>query len=82
MRQFYHENPIIDQEWFHNSNYICLLSVADEQELNNLMRSAKYKDIILSEFREIDFNNALTAICLEPGQLTKKLVSGIKLAFS
>jgi hypothetical protein len=82
MRQFSHDNPIIDKEWFNNSNYICLLSVADEQELNNLILKAKNKEIALSEFREPDLNNSLTAICLAPGQLTKKIVSGLKLAFS
>lgn len=82
MRQFSHEYPQIDKEWFDNSNYICLLVVSNEEELNKLLQMARDRNIACSSFREEDLGNALTAVCLEPGRLTKKLVSNIKLAFS
>jgi hypothetical protein len=82
MRQFSHEHPHVDKEWFENSNYICLLSVSNEEALFSLLEKAKQRDILCSHFCESDLNDALTAICLAPGQQSKKLVSSLKLAFS
>lgn len=81
MRQFTHEHPHVDKEWFHNSNFICLLTVQNERELHALMEKAAGQNIPCSFFREEDLDNALTAICLSPGRPTKKLVSNLKLAF-
>ena len=63
------------------SNYICLLKVANESELKDLLVAAKERQIACSEFREPDYDDSLTAICLEPGEKSKRLVRGLKLAF-
>lgn len=81
MRQFVEEHPAIDRSWFSISNYICLLKVVNELELQNLFSKARELEIACSAFREPDLGNQLTAICLEPGRASKKLVSRLKLAF-
>lgn len=82
LRQFSNDHPEIDKLWFNNSNYICLLAVSSEKELNELCKKSDELNIHYSKFFEEDLGSVLTAICLEPGILTKKLVSNIKLAFS
>jgi peptidyl-tRNA hydrolase len=81
LRQFSNDHPEIDKEWFNNSNYICLLAVASESDLINLINKSEELELKYSKFLEPDLNNSLTAICIEPGKLTKKLVNNLKLAF-
>ena len=80
LRQFTAEHPEIDKMWFEQSNYLGLLSVADEQELNMLIEQATAHDINFSIFREPDVENQITAIALAPGQKSKKLCSKLPLA--
>lgn len=80
LRQFNFDHPEIDKNWFENSNYLGLLSVANEAELHKLIQKAMAKDIHFSIFKEPDIGNKVTAIVLEPGPLTKKLCSNLKLA--
>lgn len=82
LRQFSNDHPEIDKNWFINSNYICLLSVNSEEELLNLSKKCDELNLCYSKFLEPDLDNSLTAMCLEPGKLSKKLVSKLKLAFS
>jgi peptidyl-tRNA hydrolase len=82
LRQFSNDYPEIDKNWFINSNYICLLSVNSEAELFNLCKKCDELNLCYSKFFEPDLNNSLTAICLAPGKLSKKLVSKLKLALS
>jgi peptidyl-tRNA hydrolase len=67
-------------EWYRNSEHIAFLAVKDEKELDALLQQAVEMHILAVEFREPDFDNQLTAICLEPGDKTKKLCSHLKLA--
>jgi hypothetical protein len=78
--QFKFDHPQLSQEWFEQSNYLGLLSVADEQELNKLIEQATTHSIHFSIFREPDIENQITAIALEPGQKSKKLCSKLPLA--
>lgn len=80
LRQFTAEHPEIDKEWFEQSNYLGLLSVANEYELNQLIEKALTQGIKFSVFKEPDVDNEITAIALEPGTKTKKLCANIKLA--
>lgn len=80
LRQFTEEHPEIDREWFAVSNYLGLLSVANEVELQNLIELALRQDIKFSIFREPDIDNQITAIALAPGVKTKKLCSRLPLA--
>jgi hypothetical protein len=80
LRQFTAEYPEIDKCWFEQSNYLGLLSVSDEYELHKLIEKAMQNNIRFSIFKEPDIGDRVTAIALEPGQLSKKLCSSLKLA--
>lgn len=80
LRQFTEEHPEIDKEWFTRSNYLCLLSAKNEEELYSFICRAKDNNIRVSIFREPDIGNQITAIALEPGEKSKQLTSGLKLA--
>jgi peptidyl-tRNA hydrolase len=78
--QFKFEHPEISLDWFEKSNYLGLLSVANEGELIALIEQATEKGIALSVFREPDIDNQITAIALSPGPQSKKLCSRLPLA--
>lgn len=78
--QFKFEHPEISQSWFEQSNYLGLLSVANENELLDLIKQAKDNNVAHSIFREPDIDNQITAIALAPGSITKKLCSRLPLA--
>lgn len=80
LRQFTAEHPEIDQLWFNNSNYLGLLSVSSELELQELMERARNQQINVSCFREPDIGDQITAIAIEPGPKSKKLCANLKLA--
>ena len=80
LRQFTAEHPEVGRQWFEISNYLGLLSVANEQELNQLIESAQQHDIKFSIFREPDIGDQITAIALAPGVRSKKLCSQLTLA--
>jgi len=82
LRQFTAEHPEVDRQWFEISNYLGLLSVANEQELHQLIEKARDLDIKLSVFREPDIDNQITAIALAPGVRSKKLCSQLQLGLS
>lgn len=78
MRQFTAEHPDIDFEWFKNSNYLALLSVANEVELMRLITKANDGGFRWSAFREPDIGGEITAIAVEPS--AKNLMEGLPLA--
>lgn len=80
--QWQHEHPECAKDWYINSNYLCFLSVANEQELISLIEVLKNTDIKYSVFKEPDINNEVTSIAIAPGNKSKKLCSKLKLALS
>ena len=78
--QFQHDYPEHATVWYKQSNYLGFLSVSNEDELGRLIRKATDLGIRFSVFREPDINDQITAIALEPGVLSKKLCSSLKLA--
>jgi len=80
MRQFTADHPDRDGEWFVNSNYLALLSVADEVELMRLIVAAKDHGLRWSAFREEDVGGAITAIAIEPSKQTAELCKALPLA--
>jgi hypothetical protein len=78
-RLFQDEFPEIEGAWFKKSNYIVLLTIANEESLSALINEAKEKQIRLSIFKEPDLNNEITAVTLEPGIRSKKLCRNLKL---
>lgn len=78
MRQFAHDHPEIDREWFYSSNYLCLLEVAGERDLVSLEEQANDRGIKFSRFMEPDLENQVTAIALEPA--ARNICKGLSLA--
>ena len=74
------EHASLTNDWMLNSNYIAILNVANEYELNNLIERAINSGIKFSVFKEPDIGNQITAITFEPGIKSKKLCANLKLA--
>lgn len=66
--------------WHKSSNYLINLSVADEPSLKALSAKLCLTGIKVTEFREPDLDNQLTAIAFMSDNRTKKLTSGLPLA--
>lgn len=79
-REFIAHHPETEGEWYKVSNYIAILSVADEPALLALLAKADERKLRCSSFREPDLDGQLTAIAIEPGLATRKLCSGLPLA--
>lgn len=80
MRQFTADHPDIDSEWFRHSNYLALLSVADETELMRLCVLAADAGLRWSAFREPDVGGAITAIAIQPHPTAVELCRSLPLA--
>lgn len=78
---FQHRFPEVSKKWWADSNYLVYLAVKNEQSLELLLQKAESKAILHTAFREPDLNNSLTAIALEPCDLTRRMVSSLPLAF-
>jgi predicted deacylase len=65
-------------DWHSTSNTLTLLSVPTEENLKVLIYKAKCKGFMVSEFREPDRSNELTAVAFEPK--AKPLLRNIQLA--
>lgn len=80
--EFFLKHPFLAIFWRLISNYICVLSVSDELELNNLMYSAKRCKIKTASFYEPDLDLALTAVVLAPGKKSANFCQHLPLALS
>lgn len=80
LKQFSYDWPDLDNAWFHYSNYLGFLSVQNEEELLQLIERADKMGIKYSIFFEPDRDYETTAITLEPGKQTKRLLSKLPLA--
>ncbi len=67
------------KDWHNNSNYLCQVACKDEAELKQYVQKALKKGIKLVEFYEPDIGNELTAVALEPCELSKRLISNLPL---
>ena len=70
----------IDKEWFKNSRYLACLAARDEADLKNLAARCKEQDLSYSVNREPDFDNAITAIAIEPTPWGRRVTSSFPLA--
>jgi hypothetical protein len=77
---FQHEYPEISKIWFNLSNYLAFLSSPDERGLQALLDKFQKKGLKVSAFYEPDIGNQLTAIALEPGEISRKITSHLPLA--
>lgn len=80
LRQFTHEHPEIDTEWFSQSNYLALLSAENEIELMRLITHANDAGLRWSAFHEPDVGGQITAIALEPHPKSAALCKNLPLA--
>ncbi len=76
---FQHAHPKEASEWQTKSNYLALLTVANEEELYKLSEKAAIRGIKYTIFREPDINNEITAIAFEPSDASKKITSSCPL---
>lgn len=67
--------------WWQDSNYLVLLEVENEKELGKLIDKCKMNLLDVSIFREPDLGNVITAIAIEPSEITQKLCRKIPLLF-
>ena len=65
--------------WHKHSNYLCNLSVENEEQLFKLLAKAEQKGIKAMPFYEPDLGGELTAITFEPTIEAKKLTSSLPL---
>lgn len=73
-------NPDLAKEWNTVSNYLVCLAVKDENALQSLIKRCQNAGLRHYVFREPDVGNQITAICIEPSEITQKLISNIPLA--
>ncbi len=76
---FQHAHPKEATDWQTKSNYLALLTVANEEELYKLIDKATIRGIKYTIFREPDINNEITAIAFEPCDASRRLTSGCPL---
>lgn len=81
-QQFAMNFPLTYQEWLDRSGYIALLSVEDERELKELAMEAAGKKLAVCGFFEPDIVWGMTAIVIEPGQKSARLLQKLPLALS
>lgn len=77
--EFQHEHPTVSKSWNEQSKYLIFLSVHDEQQLINYIDKFKKHDLKYTTFKEPDIGNQITAVAVEPCELSKKLCSNLPL---
>jgi peptidyl-tRNA hydrolase len=73
-------HPKAAQKWHKESNYLVTLSVSDETALLQLAQKLSDNGVNYVTFREPDVNNQVTALCIEPSNVVRKLCSNFPLA--
>lgn len=77
---FSYDHPDVFRQWKQESNSIITLAVKDEQSLINLYNKLKEKTEFITEFREPDIDNEMTAIAIYGTPDIRKMLSNIPLA--
>lgn len=67
------------EEWarWHESNYLVMLTVADERELERLADELLQAEADPCIFREPDLNDSLTALCCLDGPASRRLTRAL-----
>lgn len=78
---FTFEHPNRAGPWHKESNYLVILSLKNEKQLELLIRRCEDLNLKFTIFREPDIDNEITALAIEPSLVTQKLVSKIPLLF-
>lgn len=77
--EFIYQHPEISKEWYDISKYLVFLSVKNQDELIELTKKLSQNGILFSKFYEPDLEDELTAVALEPSNMSRKIVSNIPL---
>lgn len=78
--RFAAEHPEELNSWMQDSEYICALSIPNEETILAFMKKISDLNIKYSIFREPDFDNQITALALAPGENSRRLCSQFSLA--
>jgi hypothetical protein len=68
------------QHWHTTSQFLVALAATNEERLQILHNTLQQKKFQLTEFREPDLNDALTAVALTPHPQLKRMLSDLPLA--
>lgn len=66
--------------WHDISNYVACLEIKNEEELLKLAEKLESKNVKFSLFREPDYNNEATSMCIEACDESKRYTSHLSLA--
>lgn len=78
--QFIFTFPTVSRRWYKNHKNIATLAAPSELALVNLFKKAEEAGLKCVIFKEPDIGNEVTAIAIEPHELTYKLTSSLPLA--
>jgi hypothetical protein len=73
------EHPLLTKLWYQESTYLVLLCATDEPKLAALATQLQAADRLVSLWREPDLNNELTAIAVEPGTASSRILANLPL---
>lgn len=81
MAQFWDEHPTFARSWLHRSNFLVVVSVADEDALLALATEASLgRGLCTTKVNEPDLGDEWTAIAIQPGEEAAALCAEFALA--
>lgn len=80
MSQFAVEYPEQFKNWYENSQYVACLSIEDEESLLSLVEKLRSRGVVVSVFREPDYNHKATSIAIEACDQGRRLTGSLRLA--
>lgn len=80
LAEFFRQFQELSHAWQDQSNYIVLLSTTSEESLDLIRAVADNHGLRHAPFYEPDLDGQLTAVAIEPSQLTSKILSKLPLA--
>lgn len=66
--------------WVSGSNYLVVVSVANEEALETLAQRCGEEGVIVTRVREPDLGNEMTAVAIQPGDTARRLCANLPLA--
>ena len=78
--EFYSQHPESASKWHSISNSVIVLEAKNARELSEYKDKAIERGIKVTEFREPDIGDEITALAFEPGEETRKLLSNLACA--
>lgn len=76
---FQHQHPQLAKEWNTNSNYLIILAVENEEKLKKYIQKFQKAKLCHVVFKEPDIGNEITALCVQPSEMSRKLTCHLPL---